>query len=102
MRKLLLLLLPVLISSCAWVELSASGQAIKVSYDKNLDACEKKGEIVVSVRDQVLLVKRNPTKVRDELESLARNQAAALGADTIQAQDQPHGGEQTFGAYRCR
>ncbi len=101
MRKLLLLA-PLLFSACSWVDLDESGQAIKVAYGKNLDACEKKGEIVVSVRDRVLLVKRNPIKVRDELESLARNQAASLGADTIQALDEPHDGEQQFGAYRCR
>lgn len=40
--------------------------------------------------------------MRDELESLARNEAARIGADSIQAIDEPLNGEQRFGAYDCR
>ena len=100
--RILPLCLPLVLAACTWVDLDESGRAIKVAYGKNLGACEQKGEIVVSVRDRVLLVKRNSIKVRDELETLARNQAASLGADTIQALAEPQAGEQRFGAYRCR
>jgi hypothetical protein len=56
----------------------------------------------VSVKHKVGLYRRNELKVRDELESLARNEAARIGADTIQALDEPLNGEQRFGAYDCR
>jgi hypothetical protein len=40
-------------------------------------------------------------KVRDELESLARNEAAKLRASHVQAVDEPRFGEQGFVAYDC-
>ena len=76
--------------------------AARSRYGKNLGACTSKGDITVSVKHRVGLYRRNDMKVRDELESLARNEAATLGADTIQAHDEPLNGEQRFGAYICR
>jgi hypothetical protein len=40
--------------------------------------------------------------VRDELETLARNEAPGLGADTVQPKAEPDDGEQRFLAFRCR
>jgi len=39
--------------------------------------------------------------VREELETLARNEAPGLGADTLQPLEEPRDGEQRFAAYRC-
>jgi len=39
--------------------------------------------------------------VRDELEILARNQAAEIPADTIKASSEPKDGAQTYLAYVC-
>jgi len=44
---------------------------------------------------------RNGIKVRDELEVMARNEAASLGADTIKPLGDPRDGEQSWGAYHC-
>ena len=90
------------LSGCTWVEPDAGGKQIQVAYGKNLSACTSKGDITVSVKHRVGIYRRNDLKVRDELESLARNEAATLGADTIQSQDEPLNGEQRFGAYVCR
>ena len=38
----------------------------------------------------------------DELETLARNEAPGLGADTVQPKGEPDDGEQRFLAFRCR
>lgn len=92
----------VLAASCTWVEPDAAGKQVQVAYGKNLGACTSKGDISVSVKHKVGLYRRNDLKVRDELESLARNEAARIGADTIQALDEPLNGEQRFGAYDCR
>ncbi len=99
---LFMLSLPLLAAGCTWVEPDASGREVQVAYGKNLGACTAKGDITVSVKHKVGLYRRNELKVRDELESLARNEAARLGADTIQAADEPLNGEQRFGAYDCR
>jgi hypothetical protein len=97
-----LLATSLLVAGCTWVEPDEAGKQVQVAYGKNLGACTAKGDITVSVKHKVGLYRRNDLKVRDELESLARNEAARIGADTIQALDEPLMGEQRFGAYDCR
>jgi hypothetical protein len=94
-------LLPVL-SACTWVELSPQANAVKVLPAGSPNSCRKLGEVSVSVKDQVAFYQRNQIKVRDELETLARNEALTLQADTIQPMSEPVEGEQRFAAYRCR
>lgn len=102
MRTLFLLSIAFAFSACTWVEPDAQGKQIRVAYGKDLGACAHKGTITVSVKNKVGFYERNDLKVRDELESLARNEAADLGADTVQALGEPENGEQRFGAYACR
>ena len=63
--------------------------------------CEQRGEVAVSVKGKVGFYERNPLRVREELETLARNEGPGLQADTLQPLDEPHDGEQRFAAYRC-
>ena len=67
----------------------------------DLSGCTRRGEVGVTVKDKVGLYRRNELKVRDELETMARNEAASLGADTVQALNEPSAGEQRFAAYAC-
>ena len=39
--------------------------------------------------------------MRDELEVMARNEAAKMDADTIRPLGEPREGEQTFASYAC-
>lgn len=92
-----------LLSACTWVEMEPQGRAVRVAMaGEDLSGCERRGEITVSVRDRVAFVERNELKVRDELEVLARNDAARLEADTLQPASEPVAGEQRFIAYACR
>jgi hypothetical protein len=59
------------------------------------------GQVSVTVADHVAFYHRPSLKVRDELETLARNQAAGVPADTIKATSDPVDGSQTFEAYVC-
>ena len=63
--------------------------------------CEKRGEVSVSVKDSVAFYERNTLRVRDELETLARNEAPGLQVDTLQTLGDPAHGEQRFAAFRC-
>lgn len=94
-------LLPVL-TACTWVELTPQASAIKVLPAGAPSSCQKLGEISVSVKDKVAFYERNELKVRDELETLARNEALSLQADTIQPLSAPADGEQRFAGLRCR
>ena len=55
----------------------------------------------VSVKESIAFYERNRLRVRDELETLARNEAPGLGADTIQPLGPPIEGEQRFAAWNC-
>ncbi len=103
MRHFVALAVATMVAACTWVEPDAEGATVRVIDDKNLGGCEDlRKTITVWVRDEVMGVKRNRIKVRDELESLARNEAAREGADTIQPIGEPVDGEQRFALYRCR
>jgi hypothetical protein len=89
-------------SACTWVKMEPGGSVVRVArLSDDLSGCSKRGEVGVAVKDKVGLYQRNELKVRDELETMARNEAASLSADTVQALNEPSAGEQRFAAYRC-
>ena len=88
-------------NACTWVEPDAGGRAVRVAYADDLSSCTFKGDVTVSVKADIAGIDRKKLKVQDELESLARNEAATIGADTVQALEEPRGGEQRFAAYAC-
>lgn len=90
-----------LLAGCTWVKLDDAGARVRVAYDGRVEGCDNAGEVSVSVKDRVGFYDRNALKVKDELETLARNQAISLPADTIVALGAPRNGEQSFAAYRC-
>jgi len=91
----------VLLAACTWVKPTSGGDAVRVAYDGNVSGCRDAGSISVSVADKVGIYRRPELKVRDELETLARNQAAQIPADTIKASSEPKDGEQRFEAFVC-
>ncbi|MFH1600970.1 MAG: DUF4156 domain-containing protein [Pseudomonadota bacterium] len=91
------------LGGCTWVKMAPGGAAVKVvAAGQDMSACEKRGEVSVSVRDRLGPYERSDIKVRDELETLARNEAPGLNADTVQPKAEPDDGEQRFLAFRCR
>lgn len=102
----LLLYLPLagisLLPACTWVPLETHGATVEVAAtDQNLRTCQKLAETTVSVKDEVWFIERDRDKVGEELENLARNEAAQRNGDTIQAITTPQDGEQRFGIYDC-
>ena len=96
-----LLTIAVAPAACTWVKPTSGGDAVRVAYDGNVSGCRDAGAISVSVTDKVAFYHRSDLKVRDELETLARNQAADLPADTIKPTSEPHDGAQNYEAYVC-
>lgn len=95
------LLLPA--SGCAWVKLTDEGQRVRVAETGSLSAgCVRKGEITASVRRELGPFERNSQKVTDELEALARNEAALISADTVVPTGPVDGsGQRRYVAYAC-
>lgn len=53
------------------------------------------------MKDSVAFYDRNPLRVQEELETLARNEAPGLGADTVQPLGPPKAGSQRYAAWKC-
>lgn len=87
-------------SACTWVHMAPGAAAVRV-VESPPAGCENRGEVEVSVKDNIAFYERNNVKVRDELETLARNEAPGVGADTIHPLTQPANGTQRFAAWRC-
>ena len=87
-------------TSCTWVHMAPGASSVKV-VEQTPSGCDKRGEVEVSVKDSVVFYERNHLKVLEELETLARNEAPGLGADTVQPVAPPESGAQRFVAWRC-
>lgn len=91
-----------LLSACTWVHLAPEAKTVRVvPAGAAPTGCEKRSEITVKVPGNLAFYDRNALRVRDELETLARNEAPGLGADTIQPLGPPIEGEQRFAAWNC-
>ena len=101
-RPLSVLLLVLPLAACTWVPIKPEAKQVRVlPAGAATSGCVKQGEIEVSVKHSVAFYERNAVKVRDELETLARNEALGLPADTLQPLGEPSGGTQRFSAWRC-
>ena len=87
-------------SGCTWVHMAPGASAVRVAATAPA-GCQPKGEVEVSVKASLGPYERNELRVRDELETLARNEAPGLGADTVQALDGPEDGVQRYAMWRC-
>lgn len=102
MKRLLGMMIAMPLAACSWgIKLDSAGTKIRVAWNDDVSACRDLGKITVSVLDNVGPIDRRKTKVNDELEIMARNEGASMGADTIKPLAEPHDGEQSWGAYAC-
>ena len=102
MRKFLIAALLFPLSACTWVHMAPGASAVRVLAAGAVPAnCANRGEVEVSVKDSLGPYERNPLRVRDELETLARNEAPGIGADTVHPLAAPADGAQRFAAWRC-
>lgn len=90
------------VPACTFVKMAPGADEVSVvAQGRSLAGCEKRGAVEVSVKDRLGPYERDDMRVRDELETLARNEAPSLAADTIQPEGPPNDGVQRFTAFRC-
>ncbi len=100
MRSILLMAVLLAASGCTFVHMAPGATRVKVLAAAP-SSCEKRGEVSVSVKDRLGPYERSDSQVRDELETLARNEAPGLGADSISPITPPRDGEQRWAMWRC-
>jgi hypothetical protein len=94
------LLLPVL-PACTWVPLTDEGARVQLRTLEQARACEAMYRVTVSVKDKIAGITRNEDKLRGELETLARNEAARAGGNAVAAESELTDGSQVFLIYHC-
>jgi hypothetical protein len=103
MRKTPLLLVPIaLLGACTWgITLDDAAKNVRTAWSGDVSSCRDMGKVTVSVMNRVGPIDRNDIKVRDELEVMARNEAAKMQADTVKPLGEPSEGSQAWEAYQC-
>jgi hypothetical protein len=86
---------------CTWVPLDPQAEAIRVRAAGDVSGCERIGKTGTRVADRIGPFARGERKIRQELETLARNEAAEMGGNAVAPLGEVAGGEQDFGIYRC-
>lgn len=101
-RLPLMLLVALSLSACSWgIKLNDAGRQVRTAWNGDVSGCRDLGKVTVSVMDHLGPIDRNNITVRDELEVMARNEAATMNADTVKPLGDPENGQQSWEAYRC-
>lgn len=102
MKKTLIVICSALIlSSCAWVKVTAQGESVRLVHSaKAIESCKKLGRVNAKVVSHVIF-NRNADKVTEELADLARNEAALMSGDTIIPISEIVDGRRSFAVYKC-
>lgn len=96
-----MLLGAVLAGSCTWVDTTPEGNRVRVVPGDRVTDCRHLGELSVYTKAEIAGVERNAGKISEELETLARNEAATMDGDTIVAATKISNGRRTYQVYRC-
>jgi hypothetical protein len=88
-------------AACTWVKVSEGGDKVRVAAAGEVAGCKVKGLTHAQTTDRVVIFARRDLTIQHELESLARNEAALMGGDTIVASSPIERGRQSFDVYLC-
>lgn len=89
------------LAGCTWVDMTPEAEKVRVVPADRVADCSRVGELSTYTKAKVAGVSRSGGKVREELETLARNEAASIGADTIVAVSDVSEGRREYVAYQC-
>lgn len=101
LNTIVLLALP--LSACAnWVQLTPKGAEVELVGDASrVASCVRIGRAKVQTLGKIIVVERGGQRLQDELLTLARNEAADLGGDTVVPESLMANGAQVFGVFKC-
>lgn len=96
------LLVTGLSTACTWVKTTPEAEQVRIVPADRVADCKRIGDLSTYTKPEIAGVKRSAAKIREELEALARNEAAEMNADTIISTSEVVDGRMGFLAYRCR
>jgi hypothetical protein len=94
--------LAIFAGGCTWVKLTAPGEGVRVGTTAQVAACKRIGATHAKTSTKMAFFSRGGRKVDEEIETLARNEAAEMGGNTIVPQGPTSSeGRRSFDVYRC-
>jgi hypothetical protein len=87
--------------ACTWVEPTKESSEVTLVKAFNVTACKKLATTTATVKDKLGPITRDQDTVLEELITLAKNKAAAMGGDSIVAIEPVTDGSMSFGIYKC-
>jgi len=100
-KKLIMLSSALILSSCAWVEVTPEGESVRlVQSIDTVESCKRLGNVHTKVVSKVVF-ERDAEKVAGELADMARNEAGVLGGDTIVPISEVVDGRRKFAVFQC-
>jgi len=101
-KKLMTIAITGLLGACSWVDLSEQGKQVFIVDQSYVTNCQKVGNVSAKTRKALIAGSpREADRIANELQILARNEAAKISANTLVAKAAPKNGEQHFNAYYC-
>ena len=97
----LILMAPLGLTACVWVDLTPGGQAVRVLESKDGKNCRRIGVVTAETSSDIAGVPRDGESLNNELTRIARNHAAELGGNAIRAEGVTRPGVQRFEVFRC-
>lgn len=100
-KKLFIFSLGFLLVSCTWVKVTEEGEIVSIRDKSQVTDCKKVARITSTSKGKIMGVERKKDKVKEELETLARNEAMEYGGNVLVPATEIKDGKQSFFVYRC-
>ena len=91
----------VVVAGCGIPKLNTGGLKARVLEISEVSSCRELGKTSASVLDKVIGIDRSNEAMKEELETISRNTASAMGGDTIVPLTKIENGKQSFLVYKC-
>ena len=101
MKQFILAVLTLMVIGCNWVKETQDGSVVALVKPIHVAQCQKVGYTKSTVKSKVGIIERGERKVANELVTLAKNDAARRGGNSIVATSGIVDGTQTFDIYQC-
>ena len=100
-RHFALLVITIGISACTWIEPTKESLEVILVKPGNVSNCQKLGTTHVTVTHKIGIITRGEKAVTEDLITVAKNNAANKGGDSIVARGENVEGKMSFDIYKC-
>ena len=90
-----------ILTGCTWVQLTAEGKNVSLAVADSISNCERIGRATSKPLGSLVAIERGGGRLQEELLTLARNEAARMGGNSVVPESLIDNGQQIFVVYKC-